>query len=102
MGLRSKAIKLGNSYCKYGARAPDYSRLARVCEARFGFGRNRACAMTYSIVWLAVERQSLLREDLFCNIECKYVESNLCSMLSRQIYLKMVDNERMRSCFHLV
>src|SRR6266496_1330307 len=74
-------------------------------KPRFGFGRDRACAMTYSIVWLAVERQSLLREDLFCNIECKYVEiyeSYMCSMLSRQIYLKMVDNERMRSCFHLV
>src|SRR6266496_2925274 len=74
-------------------------------KPRSGFGRNRACAMTYSIVWLAVERQSLLREDLFCNIECKYVEiceSYMCSMLSRQIYLKMVDNERMRSGFHLV
>src|SRR6266496_4102479 len=28
MGLRSKLIKLGNSYCNIGAQTPDYPRLA--------------------------------------------------------------------------
>src|SRR6266581_7879627 len=46
MGLRSKPIKLGNSYCNIGAQTPDYPRLAGVWPvASFWFLALGACAL---------------------------------------------------------